>query len=323
MTIYFLPSYVQRAPSSRMRVYKIAATLNEWGESAEVLDHNLPVEQKHARLQNIKPDDIIYIQKWRTEFNSEKHLSRYKGKCKIVFDLDDNTGDKQALELIQLADALVVGNHWLYDKFDKGAKPIFIVPSPVDISEYPKFDRESGTSICLAKCGIRPMLSPLRKLKGTLDDIRDKVPFDLILGGFQKPQERETAEELFSYSVCYDLETYDNYLKKTVPIMQTSKIGILPFQRRDQGKSGHSALANLAMGVPTIASPYAECDHIIVDGENGFLAKTEKEWYQKILILLENEELRQQFRVNGWKTIINDYDVPIIAKKLLESLRSL
>jgi len=303
-----------------MRVYKIAETFEQWGQPTEVIDRNLSIEEKHELLKDIQSDDILYIQKWRSAFNAVEHLKQYKGKCKIVFDLDDNTGDKQALELVELSDALVVGNHWLHQKFDDGTKPVIIAPSPVDILEYPKFTVEGPSAIAMAKCGIKPMLGPLKRKKELLDGLNESMGTTLILGGFQKPEQQKEMEELFPYATCYKLQTYDQYLKEMVPALQKATVGILPFTKRDQGKSGHSALANLAMGVPTCASPFAECDKIIQDGVNGFLASNPKEWKEKLAVLMSDAGLRQSFRCEGWKTIINKYDVPIIARKLLEDL---
>jgi glycosyltransferase involved in cell wall biosynthesis len=119
------------------------------------------------------------------------------------------------------------------------------------------------------------------------------------------------------------LRPFVEYLEETVPILQVSTVGILPFIKRDQGKSGHSLLANLAMGIPTVATPYAECDHIIRDGENGFLVHHPDDWYAKIKTLFDDAHLRRKFRDQGWRDILGKYDVPVIAMQLWECLRSL
>jgi glycosyltransferase involved in cell wall biosynthesis len=77
------------------------------------------------------------------------------------------------------------------------------------------------------------------------------------------------------------------------------------------------------MGLPTIVAPYAECEYIIEDGKNGFIAKTPKEWFEKIEKLFIDEQLRQRFRQAGWMTIIDKYDVPVIGRKLLKHLKEI
>lgn len=324
MKVYFLPSYIERAPSSRMRVYKIAEYFREQKQDVQVIPFDLSVEDKHAALKHIQPEDILYVQKWRGNFNNPEHVGMYKGKCKVIFDADDETRDKAAEGLAELCDAFSVGNHFLLDKYNDGKRLVFLTPSAVDLSEYPKFVREGAKPmICLAKCGIRPILRSLEGLKDVLCNLQAEHKFQLVLAGFDGNDDKHHIQQVFPFARCYQLLTYNDYLRNMVPLLQMSALGILPFQKKDNGKSGHSALANLAMGIPTVAAPYAECEHIIEDGVNGFLADNFQEWYTKVEALLEDEKLRQRFREAGWRTIIDRYDVPVIGIKLLEDLRSL
>lgn len=324
MKIYFLPSYVQRAPSTRMRVYKIAEFLKSQGQDVEILPYNLSVEEKHKRLAGVKSDDIVYVQKWRTEFNSARYLIEYKTRCRIVFDLDDLTSDPQAVGMIELADALVVGNHFLLDRYDAGIKPVILAPSPVDWKEYPRFTKEyDKLHIGLAKCGMKPMIRPLERIGDVLRNLHIAYDYTLLLAGFNNSGNIVRMERAFPFAKCHQLHTYDGYLKNLVPLLQGCAVGILPFVKRDNGKSGHSTLANLAMGIPTITSPYAEGEYIIEDGVNGFIAEGTGQWFDRVERLFQDPELRQEFRYKGWETIIDRYDVPVIGRKLLEDLESL
>jgi hypothetical protein len=304
-----------------MRVYKVSEYLSTLGQTTVVIPSDLGIEEKHKRLNIIKSEDILYVQKWRNDFNSAQNIGQYKGKCRIVFDIDDLSGDKQALDLISLSDALVVGNHFLYGRYSDGKRPIFVIPSPVDLAEYPKFKKEGGPSISMAKCGIGPMLGPLGKLKDVLNNLWETFKFDLILVGFQDSGDVYKAQQIFPYAKCFELRTYDRYLTDTVPMLQMTMMSILPFIKRDEGKSGHSLLANMAMGIPTCASSYAECGYIIQDGINGLIACDNSQWYDKIERLFRDSELRSKIRQAGWRTITEKYDVPVVARSLLECLR--
>ena len=315
MKVFFLPSYVSRAPSTRMRVYKVAEFLQKLNQPLEILPYNLTIEEKHKRLASVQSGDILYVQKWRTEFNAVEHLQRYKGKCKLIFDMDDHTGDPQALELIKLADALVVGNHFLYNLYKNQNKPCFIVPTPVDLDEYPKFAGEGSLSISLAKCGIGPQMGALKKLKESLCQLHQEYGYILILAGFDNGADTQVARGLFSFAQCLPLRTYECYLKETVPILQRTTVGISPFTKKDNGKSGHSVLANLAMGVPCVTTKFAECEYIIQDGVNGFLVES-GDWYNVIKRVFDSPELRSKVRQAGWDTIRSKYDTAIIANKL-------
>jgi glycosyltransferase involved in cell wall biosynthesis len=305
-----------------MRVFKIAAFFRSQNQPVEVLPCELPIPEKHKALSVIKPEDILYVQKWRTDFNSVEHLAQYKGKCKLVFDIDDFDGDQKVKDLLDLSDVLVVGNHYLYNLYSN-TKPTCLVPSAVDAHEYPAFKREGPLSISMAKCGMGAAVSRLAKIKDVLFDLREKYRFILVLAGFNDKEDEQRAKEMFPFAQCTHLRTYDRYLQFTVPLLQETTVGILPFSKRDEGKSGHSALANLAMGVPCCAAPYAECNHIIKDGVNGFIADTPEQWYVKIDALLSDSGLRARVREAGQRTIEEKYDVPVVAKLLLGYLRKI
>ena len=77
------------------------------------------------------------------------------------------------------------------------------------------------------------------------------------------------------------------------------------------------------MGIPTVASPFAECNYIIQEGENGFLANSNEEWLDKVSRLFEDAELRQQIRAAGRATILEKYDVPVVAQQLEKCLKEI
>ncbi len=328
MKIYFLPSYKITAPSTRMRVYRPVMWLQLLGLDVEIIEAKLTTTQKQSLLADIKEEDILYVQKWRTKFNCAEYIGQYKGKCKIVFDMDDYTEDPAALGLIAVADYLVVGNHFLYDLYHN-EKPTFIIPTAVDLSEFPMWTGEaSSVSISIAKCGIRPMMRRLKDMGSIFEKLGKDVEFRMVLAGFEDSQDVKNIRNRFPHArcKCIRLKSYIEYFEEVVPTLQKTTIGILPFFEKDNGKSGHSLLANMAMGIPTIATPHAECGHIIQHGINGFLIdphNEEADWYDKIVTLVKNPELRHQFRKAAWQTIANYYDMPVIARKLKGVLESL
>jgi glycosyltransferase involved in cell wall biosynthesis len=73
----------------------------------------------------------------------------------------------------------------------------------------------------------------------------------------------------------------------------------LPDDEWAKGKCGLKILQYMAMGIPCVASPVGVNTEIIQDGVNGFLAKDEKEWIEKLTLLIENPELRQKLGKAG------------------------
>lgn len=74
----------------------------------------------------------------------------------------------------------------------------------------------------------------------------------------------------------------------------------------------------MALEIPTIMSPVGVNTEIIQDGINGFLASSEQEWFDKLSLLIESKELREQVGKAGRKTVIENYSVEANKQKYLE-----
>jgi glycosyltransferase involved in cell wall biosynthesis len=65
----------------------------------------------------------------------------------------------------------------------------------------------------------------------------------------------------------------------------------------------------MSLGLPVILSDVGVNGDIIEDGTNGFLANTTEEWIEKLSLLVESEQLRQDLGAAGRKTILERYSV--------------
>ena len=76
-----------------------------------------------------------------------------------------------------------------------------------------------------------------------------------------------------------------------------------------RGKCGFKAIQYMAIGIPPVISPVGVNTEIVKDGENGFLAQSSDDWYIKIKILLENNEIYNSISLKARKTIEGEYSV--------------
>ncbi len=97
-------------------------------------------------------------------------------------------------------------------------------------------------------------------------------------------------------------------------------IGIMPMDDTiwEQGKCGFKALQYMAVGIPAVVSPVGVNADIVEDGVNGFWASNSEEWLQKLHLLIESVELRQQLGEAGHQTVKQKYSVRAQQKAYLE-----
>lgn len=85
-------------------------------------------------------------------------------------------------------------------------------------------------------------------------------------------------------------------------------------------KSNIKYLEASRMGVPSVASPCAEFKTVISEGENGYIADSEKAWYSALKRLVQSEKLRRYIGENAKKTVFARYDSPVVFRKKFKPL---
>jgi hypothetical protein len=99
---------------------------------------------------------------------------------------------------------------------------------------------------------------------------------------------------------------------------------INPLDEHDEfckSKSELKWVETAAMGVPLITSrvpPYAE---FMQEGELGFFASTPREFADKVLLIMRDEQLSRKVSANVSKYVVENYDVKENARKFADDMR--
>jgi len=276
--------------------------------------------RRYAQCLKANKYDIIFIQ--REAFITgtiffEKMLRRKRAK--MIFDFDDavwlesvsdinrrfaflKNPDKTG-SLIKMADLVIAGNAYLADYASRLNSDVIIIPTTIDTNEYKpdkKFQNEmpiiigwsgSFSTILHFKYAL-PVLSRLQEKYG--DSIQIKVIGD---AGYKNS--------------TLNLVSLNWNKKNELKELNSFHIGIMPLPNDEwsKGKCGLKGLQYMALGIPTIMSPVGVNSKIIDDGKNGFLAMEEEEWFSKLILLIENKELRDQLGNAGRQRVIEEYSV--------------
>ena len=93
--------------------------------------------------------------------------------------------------------------------------------------------------------------------------------------------------------------------------LQRIEIGLYPIPANEWslGKSSLKALTYMAIAVPVVATAYGTNFRIMQDGVQGFLAKDEQEWVERLIRLIDNAELRKKMGLAGRKTVLEQFSV--------------
>ncbi len=343
MRILILSPHPIESPGPRFRIYQYLSYFKEAGieykvgaflNSAEYMHiYNDPAtslfEKSNAmvkgllrqihNISDIKSYDEVIVYREAMLFGRpwiERYISR-KG-IPTIFDFDDaiwipvksQTGispffkkivksEKKFDEIMKLFTYIIAGNEYLARHARLFNNNVSVIPTVVDTDYYKPVAQaqKQQKNLVIGWIGSGSTSIYLQ----LLDNIWKRLPENCslkIIGGGYNPDGIKTE------NVKWSLDT-------ELTEMSEFDIGIMPLPDNEwtRGKCGLKVLQYMAMGMPCAASPVGVNTGIIQDGINGFLAKDEKEWVEKLSLLIENPELRQRLGMAGRKTVEERYSV--------------
>ncbi len=260
----------------------------------------------------------------------ERYISK-KG-IPVIFDFDDaiwipvksQTGISPFLkrlvkseqkfdEIMKLSAHIIAGNEYLTQHARLLNNNVSVIPTVVDTDYYKPVaqTKEQQQNLVIGWIGSGSTAMYLK----LLDNIWKQLPQPYrlnVIGGIYNPAGIQTN------TIKWSLNTELSEMAKF-------DIGIMPLSDDEwsRGKCGLKALEYMAMGIPCVASSVGVNTDIIKDGVNGFLAKDEKDWIEKVTLLIENPELRQRLGMAGRKTVEQRYSVKVWAAKYIKLIRDI
>jgi glycosyltransferase involved in cell wall biosynthesis len=90
-----------------------------------------------------------------------------------------------------------------------------------------------------------------------------------------------------------------------------------------RGKCAFKLLQYMAAALPCVASPVGANMEAVIDGVNGFHARTTDEWERHLQALIESPELRARFGASGRAHVESRYAMRTYQTRYLELLARL
>ncbi|WP_312351330.1 glycosyltransferase family 4 protein [Empedobacter sp.] len=211
-------------------------------------------------------------------------------------------------KLMVLAKFVTVGNHW-YKKEFKGN--FIYLPTVVDLDNYPIFNINSKQP-SIVWIGSPSTQKYLLLLEDVFVKVNKIIPFTLkIIGGDVRFSSEEIKVEYISWSAKIENKE-----------LSEATLGIMPLNDSywEKGKCGFKLIQYMASGIPVVCSDLPANKEIVQEGINGFVVKSEKEWIDKLIFLLQNNNTKEM-GLSGRKRIESNYSYQIWGDKYAEIIK--
>ena len=352
MRILFLTLYPETAASPRYRVAQFLPHLRDEGIECTVASpltadqfqqftgphkkhrpfwyHLHETKNRLRQLLTTRHYDVLFVQKaLLTAYvrGFPALLERFPGKT--IYDIDDAVhlaaphtlrkpwsllvDPKQITKIVQLADLVLAGNHWLEEELQPLRTRTEYFPTVVDTERFtpPNTGNRPNDSIYRVGWIGSPSTTPqLCSIEDMLKTLRGTEI--LLVGADPKQIQCETATFLpWSY-------------ESEVQTVQQFSVGLMP-QQKDvwaQGKCALKALQYMACGVPCISTPYGAVHDIIHHNENGLLADSREEW-EYAIENLRDPEIRRRLGDAARTFVEEKYSLQTAAPRLNTLLETL
>ena len=214
-------------------------------------------------------------------------------------------------KLCSLATHVTVGNSHLKEYATRYNDEVTVVPTTVDTELYRtelRRPRTDGVPV-VGWTGSYSTLQHLQTAAPVLTQLAKRHPYRLVIVGTQAldvPGVDTEFRRWKSSTEVQDLADVD--------------IGIMPLPDNEwtRGKCGLKALQYMALGVPAVVSPVGVNEEIISDGMNGFVARTDDDWIEKLSTLMTKPELRSRLGEAARKVVEKRYSAQSIAPRVFD-----
>ncbi len=274
--------------------------------------------QRLRQVRQVRHGDIAYVYREAFMLGNTFFEKRLKKRgARLVFDFDDaiwlmevSEGNRKlaflkrpskTAEICRLADLVLTGNEYLAAYARRHAKKVAVIPTTIDTAYHRPSEAAQNTErICIGWTGSESTVKHFETLLPVLREIRhrygERIRFKLISNS------RQSYPDLGLVSTPWTRN-------EEVAELQSIDIGIMPLPDDEwsRGKCGFKLLQYMAVAKPVVASPIGVNTEIVEEGVNGYLARNDEQWIEKLSALIENAEMRQQMGREGRKKIETMY----------------
>ena len=215
--------------------------------------------------------------------------------------------------IIKWADRVTVGNSFLAAYAHQFNSKVEVIPTSIDLAyQHNREGNPHQKPLVIGWTGTHTTGRYLQDLLPVLDELAQSNSFIFRVISNQAPDFNRPYLEFVKWNKSSEIEDLASF-----------NIGVMPLEDSDwaRGKCGFKGLQYMALGIPALLSPVGVNTEIIQDGVNGFLCDSQEVWLEKLALLLQDADLRNQIGAEGKATIRNCYSVEANKTKYLNLFR--
>ncbi|HXI78033.1 MAG TPA: glycosyltransferase family 4 protein [Steroidobacteraceae bacterium] len=298
--------HAERFPSRRygLRTWERRSLLRR---ADVVVLHQIKLSAPEARLfaaftrrRVFDVDDAIYVRKPRRlgEAPNESlwRKKKFAATCRWV-------------------DEVAAGNDVLAGVARASARAVTVLPTSIDTAAYQTTTATAADPPTVVWIGSPENLIYLEMIRPALARLSVRHPtLKMRVICSQFPLWPEINVESIAWSSASEAGS-----------LAAAHIGVMPLtdDAWSRGKCAFKLLQYMAAGLPCVASPVGANTEAVIDGVNGFHARTVDDWERSLQSLIESPELRARFGANGRAHVESRYAMRRYQERYLELLRRL
>lgn len=363
MKAIFVTRENSKMPAVRVRCYNFSKYLEQAGIKTEVFSYADILGAKSGKEEKNMTwlEKCSYNFKAYRRLSSEKAvliLQRFNyhsfaplflkilNKNKLVFDLDDwearekihyyfNRIPSSKAEIMmrfiaRRSDLCIGASRFLFKYLSCYNAKVLYMPTAVDTDFFkPVIKERRDKTVVLSWMGTMHRQDNVENIRFliecflTVNNNYPHVKLEIIGEGifFETVADfvRRCADNCIVIKPWIDPENIPQYLQKidigVMPLIQDSKF--------NKAKSPTRLFEYMAMSKPVVASCIGEVKEIIEDGVNGLLAMSKDEFVQRLISLIENEDMRRRLGENARRTVEERFSLQRVAAELVKEMKVL
>ena len=303
------------------RIVSAFDTLRDKGYPVTYMPYQ--VSRQLARMGQLHPEqyDIFILCRAAVDVEDQRLLQfietlRAAGK-KLIYETDDDytnvhrkATEGDAISVVQMCDAITTTTPYLAKVLSQYNEHVYVLPNALNVGIWDKVEdsrRDGQVTIALAGTGTH--FEDWKLVEGALYGLAatfgSRIRFLLV--GYKPYYLEDLPNMTFINPLPYP--TY----AKTLGQVDIGLCPLVPDDKFNLAKSGVKALEFMAAGAAVVAQDMPVYRRVVANKSNGLLASDD--WYEKILLLVDDAKLRRRLARSGWGWARKYRDIRTLARK--------